>query len=296
MEIFKGQNLLEFAERFKTDLDCEEYLSMMKWEKGFVCRKCGHTKSQIRKDFSRTCNICSDTESPTAGTLFHRVKFGLRKAFFICFEMSATTKDISALQMSVRYGISENTARLFMHKVREAMKSSENNGMKGRVYVDEFTVGGKEENKQGRSYDTKKKKVICAVEVTNEGKVRRFYAQKINDFSAKSLRKIFDKHIDKSAKIITDEWRGYRPIKDFDITQIPSKKGQNFPILHTMIHQVKTWLRTTYSWVSEFNMDRYLSEFSFRINRSQTKNTIFNNLIKRMMDRNPINHNDLVCN
>ncbi|MDP3360205.1 MAG: IS1595 family transposase, partial [Lutibacter sp.] len=27
MEIFKGQNLIEFAERFKTDQDCREYLS-----------------------------------------------------------------------------------------------------------------------------------------------------------------------------------------------------------------------------------------------------------------------------
>ena len=295
MEIFKGQNLIEFAERFKTDLDCEEYLASIKWENGYCCRKCGHTKYQIRKDFSRTCNICSDTESPTSGTLFHKVKFGLKKAFFICFEMSATTKDMSALQMSVRYGVSENTARLFMHKFREAMKSSEKDGMKGRVYVDEFTVGGKEENKQGRSYNTKKKKIICAVEVTEEGKVKRFYAEKIKDFSGKSLRKIFDKHIDKSANVITDEWKGYRPIKEFNITQIPSKKGQNFPVLHTMIHQVKTWLRTTFSWVSEFNINRYLSEFSYRINRSQSKNTIFNNLIRRMVERDVVYQDKLVC-
>ena len=212
MEIFKGQNLLEFAERFKTDLDCEKYLAHWKWEKGYACRKCGHTKYQVRKDFSRTCNVCSDTESPTSGTLFHRVKFGLRKAFFICFEMSTTTKDLSALQMSVRYGVAENTARLFMHKVREAMKSDEKDGMKGLVQIDEFTVGGKEENKQGRSYDAKKKKVVCAVELTDEGKVKRFYALKIEDFSAKSLRTIFDKHIDKSAEIVTDDWKGYRPI------------------------------------------------------------------------------------
>ena len=26
MELFKGQSLLEFTERFKRDLDCEEYL------------------------------------------------------------------------------------------------------------------------------------------------------------------------------------------------------------------------------------------------------------------------------
>lgn len=92
MEIFTGQNLLEFAERFKTDLDCEQYLAHYKWKNGFICRKCGHKKCQIRKDFSRTCNICSDTESPSAGTLFHRVKFGLRRAFFICFEIEDSTK------------------------------------------------------------------------------------------------------------------------------------------------------------------------------------------------------------
>ena len=81
MEIFKGQNLIEFAERFKTDQDCREYLSKIKWSEQYICRKCNHTKSQIRKDFARTCNICSDTESATANTLFHKVKFGLKKAF-----------------------------------------------------------------------------------------------------------------------------------------------------------------------------------------------------------------------
>lgn len=295
MEIFKGQNLLEFAEHFKTDLDCEEYLAHWKWKNGYSCRKCGHTKYQVRKDFSRTCNVCSDTESPSSGTLFHRVKFGLRKAFFVCFEMSTTTKDLSALQMSVRYGVAENTARLFMHKVREAMKSNENDGMKGLVQIDEFTIGGKEDGKQGRSYDSKKKKVVCAVELTDEGKVKRFYALKIKDFSSKSLRTIFDKHIDNSAQILTDDWKGYRPIKDFNITQISSNKGKNFPILHTMIHQVKSWIRTTYSWVSDSNINRYLSEFCFRINRCNSKQTIFNNLIERMVDRNPISHTDLIC-
>jgi len=42
-----------------------------------------HTKSLIRNDFSRTCNICGDTESAMANTLLHKVKFGLKKVFFI---------------------------------------------------------------------------------------------------------------------------------------------------------------------------------------------------------------------
>ncbi len=296
MEIFRGQNLIQFVERFKTDEDCLIYLSEIKWESGYVCRKCGHTKYQERKNHSRTCNHCSDTESPTANTLFHKVKFGLRKAFFMCFEMATTTKSLSASQMSVRFGVRENTARLFMHKVREAMKSSENNPMDGIVHVDEFVVGGKEQDKPGRSYDSKKKKSICAVQLTEDGKVKRFYVLKIKDFSAKSLRTIFDKHVSTDADITTDEWKGYRPImKEYNIEQIPSDNGGNFKALHTMIHQVKSWLRTTYSWVSEKNIDRYYNEFCYRINRSQNKETIFNNLIRRMVAADNITHEQLIC-
>jgi len=296
MDIFRGQNLIEFAERFKTDEDCKEYLSKIKWADSYICRKCGHTKYQERKDFSRTCNLCSDTESPSASTLFHKVKFGLRKAFFICFEMTTTTKSLSASQMSVRYGIRENTARLFMHKVREAMKSSENFPMGGNVHIDEFVVGGKEADKPGRSYNSKKKKSVCAVELTDDGKVKRFYILKIKDFSGKSLRTIFDRHVSTEAHVTTDEWKGYRPImKDFNINQIPSNHGSNFKALHTMIHQVKSWLRTTYSWVSEKNIERYFNEFCYRINRSQSKDTIFNNLIRRMVTSDNITHAEIIC-
>ena len=92
--------------------------------------------------------------------------------------MSTTAKSFSALQMAVRYGVRENTARLFMHKVREAMKSSENNPMEGVVHVDEYVVGGRETGKQGRSYNVKKKKAVCAVQLTEHGKVRRFYTKR----------------------------------------------------------------------------------------------------------------------
>ena len=114
-------------------------------------------------------------------------------------------------------------------------------------------------------------------------------------FQSKSLRTIFDKHISKTAQVTTDQWKGYKPIKDFDITQIPSNNGKYFPTLHKIIHQVKPCIRGIYSWVSEFNIDRYLAEYSFRINRSQNKNTIFNKLMKRIVERSPVSQSQLVC-
>ena len=65
-----------------------------------------------------------------------------------------STKRKFASYMGVRFGVTEKTARLFMHKVREAMKSSEGHPMDGNVHVDEFVVGGKEKGKVGRSYNS----------------------------------------------------------------------------------------------------------------------------------------------
>ena len=297
MDIFKGQNLLEFCDRFKTDEDCKVYLAFIKSKTDFKCTRCNHTACQNRKDYSRQCNICRHIESATANTLFHKVKFGVRKAFFICFEMATTTKSLSASYMAVRYGVTEKTARLFMHKVREAMASSQNHPMDGNVHVDEFVLGGKDEGKTGRSYDSKKKKAVTAVQLTKDGKVKRMYAMKIDDFSAESLQYIFVNHISREAKVTTDKWRGYRPIaKAYDITQIESNNGLNFKALHTMIHQVKSWIRTMYSWVCDANLNRYFNEFCFRINRSQNKDTIFNNLITKMVNSEVIYQPKLISN
>jgi len=297
MDIFKGQNLLEFSDRFKTDEDCKEYLSQIKVKTPFKCSRCNHTACQTRSDYSRQCNICRHTESATADTLFHKVKFGLRKAFFICFEMATTTKSLSARYMAVRYGVTEKTARLFMLKVREAMSSNGNNPMDGEVHVDEFVLGGKEQGKTGRSYNAKKKKAVTAVQLTKDGKVKRMYAMKIDDFSAQSLQYIFVNHICRDALVTTDKWRGYRPIKKvYNINQIESNNGMNFKALHTMIHQIKSWIRTTYSWVSDDNLNRYFNEFCFRINRSQSKNTIFNNLITKMVSNQKIYQSELISN
>ena len=135
----------------------------MKSKIRYKCLRCNHTACQVRADLARQCNICGHIESTTANTLFHKVKFGVRKAFFICFEMATSTKSLSASYMGVRYGVTEKTARLFMLKVREAMSSSGNNPMDGEVHVDEFVVGGREIGKIGRSDHGKKKKSIIAV-------------------------------------------------------------------------------------------------------------------------------------
>ena len=183
-----------------------------------------------------------------------------------------------------------------MHKVREAIKSSENYPIEGIVHIDEFVIGGKEKDKVGSSYNSKKKKIVTAVERTAKGKVKRMYALKIDNYSAKELKTLFDKHMDENSKITTGKWKGYRPLlKEYNISQIEGNNGMNFMALHTMIHQVKTRIRTSYSSVSDFNINRYLDAFCYRMNRSQSKKNIFNNLIIRMVKSEKIYQSQIIC-
>lgn len=171
------------------------------------------------------------------------------------------------------------------------MKSSKAHPLNGIVQVDEFVYGGKESLKQGRSTDSKKKKIIGAVELTEEGKIKRAYFNKIDNYLSKSLSVIFDSQISKQAHVLTDKWTGYVPIsKCFDIEQKYSDKGASMKHMHTIIHQLESWLRSTYSWVHENHIEKYLDEFSFRINRSIYKQTIFHNLIIKMIKAEPITY------
>ena len=156
-------------------------------------------------------------------------------------------------------------------------------------------MNSSENGKVCRDYSSKNKKVVCDLQLKKNGKVRLLHLG-YRDLSAPSLRRVVDTYISRAAQVTTDDWRGYRLISDhFRITQIPSNRGHNFNALHTMIHQVKSWIRRTYSWVSKKHILRYLNEFSFRLNRSQSKATIFNNLIRRMVEGGKLSHAQIVC-
>jgi len=203
--------------------------------------------------------------------------------------MSTSSKGASSIQLSKRYGIQQVTAWYFMQKVRKAMASSQKWPLSELVHVDEFVVGGQEDGKKGRSYNTKKTKVIVGVELNHKRGIKRAYAQVIDDYSSKSFMPFFEQHIAKNAKVVTDKWTGYAPLKNqYNIEQVHSNKGKNFKELHLVIHQIKSWIRTIPTHALKHHMNRYLNEFAFRLNRSQSKQTIFHKAIERMVKHQPI--------
>lgn len=286
---FLGVNSIKFHKAFSTDEDCYRYLSEIKWDKEYQCKKCGHTKFYKGvKPFSRRCMKCKYDESPTAGTMFDKCKFPLLLAFHIAFKISTKKKGMSTLELSQEFELRQKTCWEFKWKIQQAMESSKLNPISGIVHVDEFYIGGEEEGKQGRSKGNKKL-VIVALEIVPGG-VGRAYAQCIDNASANSFKPFFETYIGKEATIITDEWRGYIPLKkDYpNLQQIKSENGKSFQDIHIHIMNLKGWLRGIHHHCSKERLQGYLDEYHFRYNRRSNMETIFDLLIRKMVFKEPI--------
>lgn len=120
-------SLFDFQAKFSTDRDCIEHLSVIKWSNGFECKKCKHTHyCKGVNEFDRQCTRCPSIESPTAGTLFHRVRFPLIKAFYMVYFISTNKKGITSTGLSRKLGLKQKACWLFKRKVMKAMESSGN--------------------------------------------------------------------------------------------------------------------------------------------------------------------------
>lgn len=125
-----------------------------------------------------------------------------------------------------------------------------------------------------------------ALEILDSG-VGRAYAEVIENASSKELGNFLKKYVSKDAKVISDEWRGYRPLKsEFQkLEQVSSDDGKNFKDIHIHIMNIKGWLRGIHHHCSKERVQGYLNEYHFRYNRRTKMGVIFDLLIKRMVKK-----------
>jgi transposase-like protein len=288
-ERFVGVNSIKFTLQFHKDESCYKYLADIKWDAGFICKKCGSTEYfRGVKPHSRRCLKCKYDESPTSGTMFDKCKFPLHIAFHIAFRVCTKKKGMSSLELSHEFEQRQMTCWEFKWKVQQAMESSLKYPLLGEVHVDECFIGGEETQKRGRSKGKKRLVIVALEKLPNVG-VGRAYAQIIENASNTSFRPFFEAHISKEASVITDEWTGYIPLKKdyLKLKQVPSNDGKNHPDMHIHIMNLKNWLRGIHHHCSKERLQGYLDEYHFRYNRRNNMDTIFDTLMKRMVEYDP---------
>lgn len=122
--LMREVDFAEFNRIFPDKDSCYKYLSELKWNSGYACKKCGHEKFCDGKDvYSRRCTRCRYEESPTAYTIFHRLKFPVTKAFYMLFLVYANKEKITSLELSQILALRQSTCWSFNNKIIDAMKS-----------------------------------------------------------------------------------------------------------------------------------------------------------------------------
>lgn len=280
-------------EKFSTEEACLTYLAELKWRAGYSCPKCGNnTYCKGRTRVFRKCKKCYFDESPTSGTLFHKIKFPLVKAFEIIYWITETKKGMSTNEIANHFGIHQTSAWRFKKKVQLAMAEKTSDKLYGYIEVDEFVVGSKEKKAQGRSLG-KKHIAMVGIETmtTKKGEkgIRRAFCQRIEGYSSSDFKPFFEERINKNSSIKTDKWTGYKPLKkDWNIRSVYSKTGKNFKELHCFILNLKGWMRGIHHSCCNWHFQDYLNEFCFRFNNRYSRKNAWQLLIENMTTHKPV--------
>jgi hypothetical protein len=104
------------------------------------------------------------------------------------------------------------------------------------------------------------------------------------------LGAFLNKYVSKDAQVVSDEWKGYTPLKKVftKLGQLASDDGKNFNDIHLHIVNIKGWLRGIHHHCSKEHMQGYLNEYHYRYNGRSHAGSMFDLLIKRMVANAPI--------
>lgn len=288
----------DFMRRFPSEEECFQYLVNLRWSDGFCCPKCGHDKSYFLGKYKRfECKLCHHQTTVTAGTVFHRMRQPLHKLLFAVYMVATSKKGVSAMELQRKLDIrSYQTAWHLLHKIRNAMSSSELFPLTGDVEVDETYIGGRRPGKRGRGAEGKS--LVGVVVETNGKYMGRTYIEEIKSASTENIKSFLSRHLSPGVKVTTDGLHSYKFLSEkyMHVPVIGSKTTQKeelLPKAHIVIANLKTWLRGTYNCLPNKHLQQYLNEFVFRFNRRWKIENIFDKLLTRCVSRATVTYSYL---
>jgi len=114
----------EFCEVFPSKEASLEFLSHLKWQEGYRCKRCDNEKFINGAGYlARRCTRCGYNETPTAGTLFHAIKLPLPKALYLLYlHLNHENKSLS--ELSEILNTRKNTISAFYQKIEQHLEEN----------------------------------------------------------------------------------------------------------------------------------------------------------------------------
>lgn len=284
------RSLTELHERFASEAACLDYLAKLRWPDGFVCPACGSAEAWKTRRRLWHCGRCAAQTSVTAGTLFHGTRKPLALWFRVMWHIVSQKYGANALGLKREFGFGRyETAWQWLHKLRRAMVRPGRDRLLGPVQVDETYLGPGGRGKSGRG-SVGKTMVVIAVEDKGPKRIGRIRLQVVPDGSAASLIPFIQAAVTPGSRVLTDNWRGYDPLRKEDyVRRVLTPKQPALP--HLIASLLKRWLLGTYQGaVRPPHLPYYLDEYTFRFNRrkSRSRGKLFYRLVQQALQIDPV--------
>lgn len=288
---------------FPDERSCIDYLTELRWGKGFSCPLCGAAEFwQIARRL-RMCRSCGRKTSVTAGTIFHRSRTPLRTWFAAIWFLTASKNGISATNLHEVLGFgSYETAWAWLHKLRRAMVRPDRDRLAGVVEVDESFVGGRTQGTDGAGTD--KTLVVIAVEKVSAHKLGRVRLGSIPNSSNDYLLPLVESFVAPGSTVRTDGRVGYQRLtargylhEPINLSASAEPAHVELPGVHRVAALLKRWVAgSLHHGLSDQHFDYYLDEFAFRFNRrnSTQRGLLFYRLLQQAVATDPHPLKDLI--
>lgn len=296
------KTLVDFEKQFSSEEKCQRYLVSLRWPNGFICPRCGCSKSWPVRSCTYQCRDCGYQASVKSGTIFEGSRSPLTVWFRAIWWVTSQKNGASALGLKRILGLgSYETAWTWLHKIRRAMIRPGRDRLRGSVEVDETYIGGLEEGLRGRGAGNKTL-VVIATQMVEKKKIGRIRMKQIPDASSESLHGFIGSSIEPGSTVITDAWTGYSGLEGYchKIINISKRKrdaSDLLPGVHRIASLIKRWLMGTHQGaVSHDHLDYYLDEFTFRFNRrtSSYRGKLFYRLVEQAVQTQPAPYKSII--
>jgi transposase-like protein len=291
---------MEFLRVFPDDEACLEWLWRTRYaEDGSTahCDRCAKPRTFKRyatadKRPAWYCSACGYRIHPLKGTIFEKSSTSLHLWFYAMYVMSSTRCGISAKQLERELGVTYKTAWRMFNLIRNQLMADNGAPLRGEVEADETLLGGKMRNSDRRKrealgwdrkrYDNEKKTMVFAA-VERDGRVR---AQVIPNSSGPTLRATVTENVAPGSILYTDEWGGYRNLRDTyehrtirHADRIYVDGSTHTQTVEGFFSLIKNAIRGVHHGVSDKWLQGYLNEYAWRYNRRGRQNTMFLDLL-----------------
>jgi len=250
-----------------------KHLEAIRWPDGPVCPRCGpgpkiyRLKAQQGKREVLACAKCRKQFSVTIGTIFEDSHIALHKWLLAMHLLCCSKKGMSAHQLHRMLGVTYKTAWFMAHRLRHALDESPALAkLSGIVEADECYLGGK----RPTEFKNVNKMPVFSL-VQRQGRIRSHYVPHV---TAKNLRQILKRQIDKDSTLITDGSSVYRGLarRGFSHESVNHAAGEyvrgdwHINTVENYFNILRRGIVGVYHHVSKQHLPKYLAEFDFRYN------------------------------